>query len=135
MPTRQRVGVYGYVLGLLWLMSRIAAFCLSLDRWICFFRPSCQVKFSPFRGLSISSIFGGKGESEFVFSISEVRSARVGKVHASVIQSKQHNPSSKKRAFPLGNLTFSLSHFCLTAHLAANRRLSTNEGPETGFTR
>lgn len=41
----------------------------------------------------------------------------------------------KKRAFPLGNLTFSLSHFCLTAHLAANRRLSMDEGPETGFTR
>lgn len=50
----------------------------------------------PFSGIKcILDYFGGKGEFEFVLSICEVRSAKVGKVHASVIQSKQHNPLSK----------------------------------------
>lgn len=90
---------------------------------------------SPFRGLSISSnFFGrGKGESEFVFSICKVRPARSKKSLYINIQTKHDKPikqkeKDKKRAIPRGNLTFSLSHFFLTAHLAANMRLLTNEG-------
>lgn len=67
LATSKRLGIYCYVLSLLWLMSRIAAFCLSLDRWPCFFRPRCQMKSGPFRRLRISSIFGVKGESELCF--------------------------------------------------------------------
>lgn len=92
---------------------------------------------SPFRGLSISSNFWGrKGESEFEFTISKVRPTKVKKAYTSIFSPNKINPSSPiKRAIPLGNLIFSLSHFCLTAHLAANMRLLTNEGPETGFSR
>ena len=137
MSARQREGVYGYVLSLLWLMSRIAAFCLSLDEWICFFRPSCQKKSALFGDSVYPRIFWGrKGESEFVFTISKVRPTKVKKAYTSIFSPNKINPSSKiKRAIPLGNLIFSLSHFCLTAHLAANMRLLTNEGPETGFSR
>ena len=83
-----------YVLILLWLMSRIAVFFLYLNRWS-FFRPSCQVKLSPFRGL-YPRFFCGERELEFVLSICEASSTKVGKVHASVIQFKQYKPSGKK---------------------------------------
>lgn len=141
MLTGQREGVYGYVLSLLCLMSRIAAFVYpSMNGYTSSGLPARRSQ--PFSGIKYILEFWGaggvKGVSEFVFSACKVRPTKVKKVYTSIFSSNTINPSSKKtkkRAIPLGNRIFSLSHFFLTAHLAANMRLLTNEGPETGFSR